>query len=266
VLCIDWLEVWRAKQWKEYSGPLVGTIANALQSAAIRLSPMASCHSQFTARRLRAHGLSTEPIVSAGLIEHHSSATPELSPSGPPTIIYVGRHIPDKRVEAIPAALAYARRHIPELGAIIFGDGPSRASVVKEVARWDVESAVTMPGFVSQPELDRALRNAACLVNPSAREGYGLVVVEACAAATPVVVIAGEDNAAVELIEEGVNGYVAASTEPEVLGQAIVDVVRAGPTMRSRTHAWFEAVREVRSVRAAARQIAARLEQAVRDV
>ena len=44
---------------------------------------------------------------------------------------------------------------------------------------------------------------------PSRREGYGLVVVEACAAGTPSVVVADPDNAATELIEEGVNGFVA---------------------------------------------------------
>jgi glycosyltransferase involved in cell wall biosynthesis len=266
ILCVDWLEVWREKQWREYSGPFVGTVANALQALAIRMSSLASCHSQFTARRLRERGLRTEPIISPGLIEPRSFEVPELSPPGPPTVIYVGRHIPDKQVEAIPGALAFARRQIPDLVATIFGDGPSQASVLAEVDRWGVQSAVTMPGFVSQAELDNAIRNAACLVNPSAREGYGLVIVEACAAATPVVVVAGEDNAAVELIVEGINGYVAASIEPEVLGQAIVDVVKAGATMRSKTHAWFEAVCEVRSVRAAARQIVASLEQAVGTV
>jgi glycosyltransferase involved in cell wall biosynthesis len=266
VLCVDWLEVWRAKQWREYSGALVGTLANTLQSLAIRLSPMASCHSQFTAIRLRERGLSTEPVISPGLMERRSLGAPELSPPGPPKVVYVGRHIADKRVEAIPAALAYARRQIPDLRATIFGDGPSQVSLRKEIDRWGVGPAVTMPGFVDQAELDRAIRNAACLVNPSAREGYGLVVVEACAAATPVVLVAGEDNAAVELIDEGINGCVAASIEPEVLGQAIVDVVRAGATMRAKTHAWFEAVCDERSVSAAARQIAARLEQAVKNI
>ncbi len=50
------------------------------------------------------------------------------------------------------------------------------------------------------------MRRALCLLLPSRREGYGLVVVEAAARGTPSVVVAGEDNAAIELIEEGVNG------------------------------------------------------------
>ncbi len=48
-----------------------------------------------------------------------------------------------------------------------------------------------------------------CMLLTSRREGYGLVVVEAAARATPSVVVAGEDNAATELIEEGVNGTIA---------------------------------------------------------
>ena len=50
---------------------------------------------------------------------------------------------------------------------------------------------------------------------PSRREGYGMVVVEAAARGTPSIVVAGEDNAATELIEEGVNGFVAPSADAE---------------------------------------------------
>ena len=42
-----------------------------------------------------------------------------------------------------------------------------------------------------------------------------MVVVEAAARGTPSIVVAGEDNAAVELIEEGVNGFVVASADAQ---------------------------------------------------
>ena len=45
-----------------------------------------------------------------------------------------------------------------------------------------------------------------CVLAPSRREGYGMVVVEASARATPSIVIAGADNAAIELRRRGVNG------------------------------------------------------------
>jgi glycosyltransferase involved in cell wall biosynthesis len=87
--------------------------------------------------------------------------------------------------------------------------------------------------------IDAALSRAECMLSTSRREGYGMVVVEASAHATPSVVVAGEDNAAVELVEEGVNGVVAASAEPEAVAEAIVRVHAAGMALRESTARWF---------------------------
>jgi len=86
-----------------------------------------------------------------------------------------------------------------------------------------------------------ALAKALCMVLPSRREGYGLVVVEAASHGTPSVVVAGEDNAAVELIEDGINGTIAASAGPHDLADAIVRVATGGSALRASTAAWFEA-------------------------
>ena len=56
---------------------------------------------------------------------------------------------------------------------------------------------------------------------------------------TPVVLVRGPDNAATELVEEGVNGFVAASAEPAALAAAILRVHAGGGALRSSTAAWF---------------------------
>jgi glycosyltransferase involved in cell wall biosynthesis len=66
-----------------------------------------------------------------------------------------------------------------------------------------------------------------------------MVVVEAAAQGTPSVVVAGEDNAATELIEEGVNGLIAPSSDPRAIADAIVRVHAAGPDMRRSTAEWY---------------------------
>ena len=70
---------------------------------------------------------------------------------------------------------------------------------------------------------------------------HPLVVVEAASCGTPSIVVREPDNAAVELIEEGVNGVIAASAAPEALAAAIVAVHRAGAAMRASTREWFAA-------------------------
>ena len=227
-VAVDWLEVFRPDQWRAYSGPVMGRVASGVQRLAIRLSPIASCHSRLVAGRLRALGSPGEPVVSPGLIADELVGKPSLEVPDPPHVVYVGRHIADKRVEVLPAAVAHARAQLPGLTATIYGDGATRTAVLAEIDRLGLNGVVDAPGFVSQEELDEGLRTASCLINPSMREGYGLVVVEACAAGTPAVLVDGDDNASVELVEEGVNGAVAGSVRPDDLGAAIVRVVEAG--------------------------------------
>jgi glycosyltransferase involved in cell wall biosynthesis len=66
------------------------------------------------------------------------------------------------------------------------------------------------------------------------------VVVEAAARGVPVVVVAGPDNAAVELVEEGVNGAIAAAVDPPELAAAIRRVHDGGAALRESSAAWFD--------------------------
>jgi glycosyltransferase involved in cell wall biosynthesis len=58
------------------------------------------------------------------------------------------------------------------------------------------------------------------------------------------VVVQSPDNAALELVEDGVNGVVAESAEPQALADAIVRVHEAGPELRRSTADWFRRNRE----------------------
>jgi glycosyltransferase involved in cell wall biosynthesis len=102
-----------------------------------------------------------------------------------------------------------------------------------------LDGTVAVRGFVDAETVDDALGRALCMVLPSRREGYGLVVIEAASRGTPSVVVADADNAAVELVDEGRNGTVAASASPEDLAAAILRVRDAGPELRQRTARWF---------------------------
>jgi glycosyltransferase involved in cell wall biosynthesis len=155
-------------------------------------------------------------------------------------VVFAGRHIPEKRVAALVPAVAEARKQLPELRAEIYGDGPEREDVLTAIAKGDLESVVSAPGFVDQEVLENALATALALVLPSRREGYGLVVIESAARGVPVVVVAGPDNAAVELVEDGVNGIVAQSSDAHELAEAIARIDAGGPQLRASTAAWFE--------------------------
>ena len=235
-LVVDWFEVWSREYWREYLGPL-GGLGFAIQRLCVRFRQEAFCFSQVHERRLRDEGAAWPVTVLRGLFEGDLEA-PEPTPAQP-MIVFAGRHIPEKQVTAIVPALLAAREHVPELRCEIYGDGPDRPEVLRQIERHGLEDICDAPGFVEQEQIEHALRTGVCLVLPSRREGYGLVVVETLARGTPVVVVAGPDNAAVEFIEEGVNGFVAPSVSPEDLSEAIIRVYRAGSALRESTVAWF---------------------------
>jgi glycosyltransferase involved in cell wall biosynthesis len=236
-LVVDWHEVWTRAYWEEYLGPAGGRVGWLVQRRCLRVPQRAFCFARMTAARLREEGLRSAPTVLTG--EYAGSlATPAPAPAEP-LVAFAGRHIPEKRVAALVHGFARAREQAPELRLVVLGDGPERPAVLAAIADEALGEAASAPGFVTPEEVDRTLARALCMVLPSRREGYGMVVVEAAARGVPSVVVRDPDNAAVELVDEGENGFVAASAEPAELAAAILRVHAAGPDLRASTAAWF---------------------------
>jgi glycosyltransferase involved in cell wall biosynthesis len=238
-IVVDWFEVWTLAYWGDYLGAVGGRIGWLVQSLCARVRQHAFCFSRLHARRLAAAGLRGEPELLGGLYAGPGNAS-EPSDSEP-IVVYAGRHVPDKRVPAVVPALALARARDPDLRGEILGDGPDRPAVLQAIAAHGLEDVVRAPGFVDAREVAESMRRALCVVLPSRREGYGLVVVEASAVGTPSVVAAAPDSAATELVDEGENGFVAESADPQALADAILRVRDEGAALRERTSAWFSA-------------------------
>jgi len=198
---------------------------------------MAFCFANLTAARLKAAGLRGDAIVLEG--EYAEPIKVSEPHSAEPLVVFAGRHIAEKRPAVTPAAIDVARQIIPGLKAKIFGDGPQRAEVLKVIRDLGLTEIVDAPGFVPGEQLRHDLDRALCLLAPSSREGYGLIVVEASARGVPTILVRGEDNAATELIAEGVNGFVAETASPADLGAAIIKVWKCGPALRRSTADWF---------------------------
>ena len=235
---VDWFEVWTLDYWRGYLGGIGGRIGWLVQRLCALLTPQAFVFSEIHAGRLSGEGLRRPAVRLAGLyrgpLEPHAESSERA-----PLVVFAGRHIPEKRAELLPAAVAAARAEVPALRGLVLGDGPERERVLAAIVDSGVGEAVEAPGFVTPDEVSDALSRATCMLLPSSREGYGMVVIEAAALGTPSVVVAGPDNAAAELVEEGVNGFVASSAEPDAIAAAIVACVEGGAELRARTATWF---------------------------
>jgi glycosyltransferase involved in cell wall biosynthesis len=236
-LVVDWHEVWTRGYWREYLGRAAGAWGWLVQLICARVPQRAFCFSHLHAGRLREHGLKGDVTILPG--EYNGPLDVRRLGETEPLVVFAGRHIPEKRVPAIPPAIARARESIPELRAVILGNGPDRPEVARLVADLGLAAAIDVPGFVDTQTVDDLMGRALCIVLPSRREGYGMVVIEAAARGTPSVVVAGPDNAAVELLADGESGFIAASPSSDDLAEAIIRVHREGQALRDSTAAWF---------------------------
>ncbi|HEX3691788.1 MAG TPA: glycosyltransferase [Solirubrobacteraceae bacterium] len=234
---VDWFEVWSRSYWLDYLGGAGGRIGALVQHLCARIPQRAFCFSELTARRLRDEGLRGSVTVLRGLyVGANEAIQPQRSD---PVVLFAARLIAEKQATLGVAAMAIAAQRIEGLRGEFLGDGPERDALEQAIAAHGLQDVVSAPGFADAETVDAEMRSAMCMLLPSRREGYGMVVVEAAARGTPSVVVAGEDNAATELIDEGVNGTIAPRSDPQAVADAIVRVHQGGLALRERTAAWF---------------------------
>lgn len=256
---VDWFEVWSREYWRGYLGAVGGRVGWAVQRLCAWMPQTAYAFSRRYAERLDAIGLRGGVTLLTGM---HAGELGTGAPVGhpaavPPTVVYAGRMIPEKRAWLVVDAIAAARERIPGLRGRIFGAGPEQERVIARIAELGLRDAVEVPGFVDAEVVEDAMRTATCVVQPSSREGYGLVVVEASGHGVPAVVVEGADNAAVELVDAGENGYVAAEPTGASIADAIVACHEGGEDLRRRTREWYAHNAERLSLDASLRTVSA---------
>lgn len=241
IVC-DWHEVWSDAYWRGYLGSL-GWIGSLVQRLCGRVPQRAYTFSRLYAERLRDLGLAQVTHLTGEYAEPEGPA-PQSTFKDPPTIVFAGRFIAEKRVGLLVEAIEIARRSAPGLRATLFGDGPERHEVMARVGALGLGDQIDCPGFVASEAIDQAMREALCVVQPSSREGYGMVVIEASARGVPAIAITGPDNAATELIADARNGFIIASPDPALLAEAILQCLAQGPELRATTRDWYSQNRE----------------------
>lgn len=236
-IAVDWHEFWSREYWREYLGRL-SRIGWTVQSLCARVPQVAYSFSRLHGRRVEAASGGQPVTLLNGEYAGGDHGHREVA-DNPPTIVYAGRLIAEKRVTLLIEALSLLMPDDHRLRCAIYGQGPEWESLKSRVAELGLSDRIALLGFVSAEDLETAMIGASVIVQPSMREGYGMVVVEAAARGVPVAVVAGEDNASVELIDEGRNGFIAKQPDAAHLAEAIGACLAAGPSLRASTRDWY---------------------------
>ncbi|MGX9846164.1 glycosyltransferase [Limimaricola litoreus] len=134
-------------------------------------------------------------------------------------LLFVGRLSAVKGLPVLLRALARARESRPALTLDLVGDGEDRAGLERLATDLGLGDAVRFHGYLGQAEVARMLRETGALVLPSFAEGVPVVLMEAMAAARPV--IATRVGGVAELVEHGVSGLLVPPGAEAPLAEAI---------------------------------------------
>lgn len=150
---------------------------------------------------------------------HRRTLRAELGlPADAPLVLFGGVLLDIKGVDVLIRAIA----ELPDVHVAIAGTGPEEASL-RKLANAVANERVHFLGFLNQQKLAKAYAIADLFCLPSRREAWGLVVNEAIASGTPVVV-SEACGVAVQVMATGA-GIVVPPNAPNLLAAALREVL-----------------------------------------
>jgi glycosyltransferase involved in cell wall biosynthesis len=141
----------------------------------------------------------------------------------------VARLVPIKAHEIFLRAAAALARRVPASRFIVVGDGERRADLEALARRLELGDRVRFVGW--RGDLQRVYGDLDVVVLTSRNEGSPVSLIEAMAAARPVV--ATRVGGVPDLVEDGRHGLLVAADDVEALARAIEDVVTSPDAGRS---------------------------------
>ncbi|WP_425045854.1 glycosyltransferase family 4 protein [Primorskyibacter sp. S87] len=137
-------------------------------------------------------------------------------------VVAIGRFVEQKGQMVLIEAMSAAIDRNPELHLTLVGDGPMRNALQTAVTRLGLEKNVRFTGWLDERRILQELEAAQALVMPSFAEGLPMVIMEAMAAARPVIAtsIAGVP----ELVQQNKTGWLIPAGDVGALSDALTDL------------------------------------------
>jgi glycosyltransferase involved in cell wall biosynthesis len=137
-----------------------------------------------------------------------------------PYILSVGRLAPRKGLEDLIEAARMVVEKFPEVHFLLAGEGPLEGKIRKEIRKYRLEKHLILLGQITNRErLADLYRNATIFVHPAHYEGLPTVLLEAMASGVPV--ISTGVSGAIDVIEDGSNGFLVPPHAPTQIANTI---------------------------------------------
>jgi len=139
-------------------------------------------------------------------------------PADAPLVVQVAALVSHKDPLTFVRAMGIARTRVPDLRALMVGEGPLRAAVHAEAARLGLDHVVLLTGF--RHDADELLAAARVATLSSAEEGMGSVLLDAMALGVPIA--ATRAGGIPEVVRDGETGLLSAPGDAHALAEHVV--------------------------------------------
>ncbi|PAV08000.1 glycosyltransferase family 4 protein [Methanosphaera cuniculi] len=138
-------------------------------------------------------------------------------------LLFVGRLVPHKHVDHLLEVLNNIKDNYPGIKLVIVGKGIEKENLIEYINNHKLGDYVEFMQDLTNEELIYQMKLANLLVLPSTREGFGMVLSEANACHTPTIAYAS--GGVVEVVDDGISGYLIKPNNKEQLQEKIEHVL-----------------------------------------
>lgn len=140
-----------------------------------------------------------------------------------PTVVYVGRVDPEKKVGLVVDAFSKVLGKLPEAQLVIVGDGVDRLRIEQNVKKLGALKSIRILGRVLQPDLYELYRVGDVFATASEIETQGIVLIEAAASGLPLIAV--NAGAVSEVCITGKNGFLCEPKNVEQISDSIYNIL-----------------------------------------
>jgi glycosyltransferase involved in cell wall biosynthesis len=237
-LVATWHEVWGPSPWHQYL-KWIGWLAWLVEAISFRLPDRIVAVSDQTSARLHKF-LGTRASITTIPNGIDIEAIEEISASSSKVdIVTVGRLIEHKRVHILLEVISSLHARGIYATCRIIGDGPQRSALQQQAKMLGIDSAVEFCcDIAEQKELYSLIKASKLFVSLSAREGFGIAVLEAIACGVRVLTTTAPDNLAQYLAMRYSRGSVCGTSVADITEAVALALAQPGSDDRLSTDPW----------------------------
>jgi glycosyltransferase involved in cell wall biosynthesis len=148
----------------------------------------------------------------------------ELGIGDKPLVVTASRLIKRKSPDLLVSAFAKVLKVIPDAKLVIAGSGREENNLSHQIRDLNITDSVSLMGGLAKERVAQLMVAANVFVLPSKAESFGLALLEASAAAVPVV--CSNAGGVPEVFQDGFNALLYPPGDDDAMGKAIVHLIQ----------------------------------------